>query len=257
MKKTVAILLAICFFIGVSGSVLADEEKSPIKAWVKAGEKLMITPCPKTTMVKDCLECHRKGDFKIKEIDTASLYSSPYGSTVLNRGGEKTLYYLLKSVDDDIIFNLVNYYRRHPEFKRIIIEMYSPGGSMMAAWRIVGLMNELKGEGVKIETVCHGFAASAGFMIFVNGSKGFRSVSHTSLMMWHEVQTFKMFDVSNPSDKEEESRILRMFQDNANNWLASRSNLKKEDIDDMIRKKEMWMTGAMAYGYGFADKVIK
>ena len=43
------------------------------------------------------------------------------------------MYYLVEGIFSDNIFNLFNYYRKHPEFDRIILELQSPGGGMMGA----------------------------------------------------------------------------------------------------------------------------
>jgi ATP-dependent Clp protease protease subunit len=252
MKKLLTAVLTGILLTVLSISIAwADEDDK------KKDEKSLVIPCPKTKMVKDCLSCHVAPSFKVKEQNPHRLYDYPdFKTQIVQMGDEKVLYHFLTGIDADDIFNLLHYFQRHNELNRVVIEVYSPGGSMMGAWRIIGIMDTFKARGVTIETLVRGYAASAGFMVFTNGSKGYRRISPTALLMWHEVQTFKAFDVSSPSDKEEESRILRMFQDNANSWLASRSLLTKQKIDDLIKKKEFWMTGEQALEYGLADKLI-
>ena len=108
-------------------------------------------------------------------------------------------------------------------------------------------------KGKIIETRCHGFAMSAGFLIFSSGSKGHRLVSQSAEFMWHELLTFKMFAIETPSSTEEQSRILRHLQDTGNEWLSSVSNMTKEEIDDAIHKKEYWLRGSEMVEKGFAD----
>lgn len=127
-------------------------------------------------------------------------------------------------------------------------------------WRIIALMDEWKNSGRQIKCIVRGFCASAGFILLNNASPGQRFVANNSEIMWHEVQSIELvfgFKVSSPSDKEDEARILRHFQNNGNNFLASKGKMSKEEIDERIRKREWWMTGAEAVELGFADGLIK
>ena len=73
--------------------------------------------------------------------------------------------------------------------------------------------------------------------------------------MWHELQTFKMFDFGDVAGKEDEAERLRYFQDNINGWLSERSKMTKEEIDEKIHKQEWWMTGEQTLEYGFVDYI--
>jgi len=128
-------------------------------------------------------------------------------------------------------------------------------GLWFGALRIIGVFREWQSRGKIIETKCNGFAASAGFMLLAAGNKGYRSANDIALLMWHEIQTFKMFDFGDVSDKEEEAETLRFFQDNNNEWLASVSDMTKQEIDAKIDKLEFWMSGKEAYEFGFVDTV--
>jgi len=233
----------------------------------KDSEKEIKSPirphCPATKISDNdkCSLCHvmvkegGKVKYGLKEINPFDRYTMPSGR--MRMVAPDTIYFLLTDIDGDFFADAYHYVLMRPEIKRLILEMQSPGGSMMEAWRIVGLMDTLKASGIEVETRCHGFAASAGFMVFINGSRGNRKVSPTAELMWHELISFKFFSIETPSDKEEESRVLRHFQDNCNRWMAGRCNLTKEDLDAKIKKKEFWMTGKEAAEYGFADSLIK
>ena len=104
-----------------------------------------------------------------------------------------------------------------------------------------------------IETRVHGFAASAGFIVFVNGTPGHRFASATSELMWHELYTFEFFKVSRPSDVAEENIVLNHLQTTANDFLAKRSNLTAEEWNEKIHFKEFWCNGAEAVKYGLSD----
>lgn len=145
----------------------------------------------------------------------------------------------------------------HPEIKHVVFNIFSPGGSLFDASAIITEMDKAKSRGVVVETRVYGFAASAAFTIFVNGSDGHRVIGEMGELMWHELWTFKFFDVSSPSDKEEEARVLRHLQDTIQERIAKRGKLSKEELDEKIRKKEFWMNGPEAVEYGFADKLVK
>jgi len=244
---------------GVSPETKEDDKmEGMVQKFVADELKKMIRPCPKTTMVQDCLRCHLIPSFAIKETRREALYDTPNANIkILDIDAKKIGYLKITAIDSDQVFDALNYFNSHPEITRIVFELYSPGGSMMGAWRTVAIMDEWKARGVTIETRVFGYAASAGFLIFANGTKGHRIASPTALLMWHEVLQIKRWDIATPSSKEDEARILRLFQNNGNDFLSSKSNLTKEEIDKLIRHQEFWMTGAKAFEYGFADKLLK
>jgi len=207
-------------------------------------------------MTDSCLVCHTlnsEGKFVLKEVASDGWRTYPTRSMKIMQEGDNNVgFFLLEGIDDDGIKAYFEYLHRY-KIKKAIIEIQSPGGSLFSAWRIVGLMRAWESKGLIIETRCHGFAASAGFLIFASGTKGHRFVNEQSELMWHELLTFKMFSLDTPSSTEEEARILRHLQDTGNTWLAKCSNLTKEEIDKKIHKCEFWMNGKQALEFGFAD----
>ena len=140
---------------------------------------------------------------------------------------------------------------------KVTIEIQSPGGSLFEAWRIVGLMKRYELRGMTIETTCHGFAASAGFLILASGTKGHRYATPTAHLMWHELMSLSLFKIETPSSSEETSRTLRKLQNIANSWLAEVSCMSKEEIDSMVKNRDFWMTGEEALQRCFVDYLIK
>lgn len=216
----------------------------------------VVQQCPVCKMTESCLLCHTlnsDGKFALKEVPLDTWRTYPSRSMKIIKENENDIgYFLLESIDDDGIKAFFEYLNRY-NIKKAIIEIQSPGGSLFSAWRVVGLMRTWESKGLTIETRCHGFAASAGFLIFASGTKGHRFVNEQSELMWHELLTFKMFSLDSPSSTEEEARILRHLQDTGNTWLAKCSNLTKEELDKKIHKCEFWMNGQQAVDFGFAD----
>ena len=250
--------LAIVWFIFLSFGLFAGFASAGSGGWKKettikesgetAVEKMSI--CPKTLMKNSCTNCHAIPDWKIKEALPGRLYNFPeYGMSIV----DGKLHYLIKSIDSDDLDEIYRWLKWHQEIRHIVFEIMSPGGSMFEAKRMINTMNMMKKDGYILETHCSAFAASAGFIVFAAGNKGHRFVSPEAELMWHELITFKMFDISGPADKEDEARVLRHLQDTQNQWLVSRGNMTKDEIDAAIRKKELWMNGADAVAKGFAD----
>ena len=118
------------------------------------------------------------------------------------------------------------------------------------------MFDHYKKCGMTIETRCYGFAASAAFYILANGSKEHRYIAPMAEVMWHEIITFKLWAIESPADKEDEARVLRHLQDTTNIRLSEVSKVSKGKLDDMIRKKELWLRGTEVVEYGFADKLL-
>jgi len=215
--------------------------------------------CPETQVVgevDDCLKCHITGSFKIKEIAPDAHLSYPvYGMEILNEGTDKIGYFKVEGIESEPIREMFAYFDRH-KIKHVILEISSPGGSLFEAWRIIGLMNTWKQRGMLIETRCQNFAASAGFMVFVNGTLGHRGINPHAELMWHELMSFSVLKISTPTSSEDEAKLLRHLQDSGNRYLATRGNLTKEELDKRIKSKELWMHGSQALKDGFADKVL-
>ena len=228
--------------IGGWSRVTTTKEKGPT-----IEEKASI--CPKTLMKDSCLKCHVIPDWKLIELKPNHTLDIPANGEII----DGKLWFYFTYINSSGVRELYNWLQWHKGITHIVMEIQSPGGSMFEAKRIVGLMERMKKEGYTIETHVNSFAASAGFIVFVAGSKGQRFVSPEAELMWHELITFKMFDISGPADKEDEARVLRHLQDTQNQWLVSRGNMTKEELDAAIRKKELWMNGAQAVEKGFAD----
>jgi len=243
------IMFAFCGFVYAEPEIdVVVEDKVEISTLKEIAE--LVGKCPTKGLIEDCLKCHEVPNF---EVD----YDYPNSHIRIHEGvkGKKFGYYMLKGITDDTLKEAFEFLDEL-DIKSIVIEVHSPGGSMMSVLRIIGVMDYYRNKNFTIETRCYGFAASAGFMILVAGDKGRRFVSPTSLLMWHEVQTFKQYDLSSPSKKADEAEILRFFQNNANLWLSDRCNLTKEEIDEHVYKSEWWMSGKEAVEFSIADSFI-
>lgn len=197
-----------------------------------------------------CYKCHYLPTFepmivnkwtKIKEVDD-----------------EKVLYYYLTEIPTNELRDSFEYALKNG-IKKVLIEIHSYGGSIYHAYRNVSLIEQYKKLGIDVETRVSGLAASAGFLIFMTGEK--RLMSERAMIMWHEVQSIRFFfggsiSIETPSDKEEEARILRFLNDNPQDYIAERCNLSKEELDVLVKKRELWVRSDKAIEYGFATGLL-
>lgn len=249
MKTLIAILIVL-FAMSVGAMETPAEEKAPeIKG-----------KCPKTEIVgdaDDCLKCHIAGSFAIKETKRNATRTFPnYSMDVFVDDQGEYGYFLLIEIDADGVKEFFDYLY-HSKIKRATIEIFSPGGSLFSAWRIVGIMNMAKSKGMIVETRCHGFAASSGFLIFISGSMGHRLISPQSEIMWHELSIGSYLKIETPTSSEAEAEILRHLQNTANEYIAGRCNLSKKELDLRVKNKEFWLNGKEAYRDGFADRLLE
>ena len=167
--------------------------------------------CPKTNIsgsVNDCLVCHTKTkSFRLKEPDPDEIYRYPVSNMFLDEGQKPRMGYLfIRSIDSGNVFQFFRYLTQH-SIDYAVLELHSPGGNLLDAWRVVGLMIDWETSRPHrvVETRVYGFAASAGFLITISGTIGLRIASPVCELKWHELWTFKMFSISTPSSSEEEA----------------------------------------------------
>jgi ATP-dependent protease ClpP protease subunit len=248
--KILVLVLSLFLVIGVSVAYEGAGWDVP-----KAEKEKVETACPVTRVTDNsyCNSCHiliRDGDkvrYGVKEISPYNQYDPIDGR----------LYYHLEQINADGVANFFKYAARHPELgKHVVIEVESFGGSVFEAWRIKSYFVQFEKMGYTIETRTYGYALSAGFIVFVSGTKGYRVCDANAEFMMHELWSIEWPKVATPSSKEEEAKVYRHLQDNINGWIASRGNMSKEELDKLIEFRDHWLVGEEMVALGFADKFI-
>jgi ATP-dependent protease ClpP protease subunit len=251
------IIIALILGITVAAAWVAwGEEATAPKSYPTKGQ------CPKTGIVgdvSDCLRCHTQPSFALKDppIDEGKDY--PYGVVVRpckgDHAGEKIAgHYTVMSIIPDQVFAFFDYLDAK-SIRHAVIEIHSPGGSLFDAQRIVSRIQEWQASGGIVETRVYGWAASAGFYIFMSGDK--RMIGPQAQLMWHELLTFAFFTVSTPSQTQDEADTLKHLQHTMNEWVAQRAGLTEDKIKEMIHKKEWWFNGAQAKEMNFATGLLQ
>lgn len=268
MKKMFLGLIFVVTLLGfvvynVGSEIGAYEDPAGIVKKAKSDEPESI--CPKTLMTNKCLSCHLAPDFSLRTLTLEEQYNNDGGTYPSNfrmiREGKKEFGYFLSHIISAAEYEAVfSWMSKRPHINYLVIEIYSPGGSMFQAKRIITLMDEFKARGNIIETRVRAGAASAGFLVLLNGTKGFRYIHPQAEVMWHELRTMEgwFLKLVSPADKEEEARIMRHWQDTQDKWVSEKSKLSQAKVTELIRFKELWCNGREAVEkYGFADKLIE
>jgi len=249
MKKLVLALMIVLFTVSIGFS---DHDGDAQLQKKDAGV------CP-VTKIKgsafECFRCHVTGSFKIREQDPFATWDLPLAAMKMTMINEEPVctYSVTGVIHGEIgaslnkMFEYLSAY--HPEVTKVNINIHSGGGSLFGGYQAFSVLRSWSPK-FEITTMVHGFAASAAFYIFCGGEE--RLVGKSSQLMWHSLKVFKMFDVATPDSREEEARILRHLQDCANTIISELSTLTKEEVDKMIKNKELWVGADKAVEYGFA-----
>lgn len=222
--------------------------------------------CP-TTKISDndkCMSCHQlmigengKPFFGIKEISLNANYADrPRSLDFIMEDGRPVAHMFVGGTGGMDFESAAKYLPRHPEVKKLVVELHTGGGGIMDAWRSVGYIKEMQSKGIIVEMRVYGLSASAGVFIMVAGDIGHRYVSPNCEIMLHKIWTFKMFAVDTPDSAEDQAETLKHFQRNINSFILSRSKMTKKELEECIFKKDWWMNGVDAVKYGLADHLI-
>lgn len=230
MKRLVWLFLLV-FLVSVVPALGGESEK---QKWVECKSKYHFQA--------DCLACH---------IPPSGELKLPDG---LKRVGQ-TLYMTIKYMDFADTRGQFLAIQGMP-INKIIIDLFSYGGSLFDAMAMVSLIQEQQVLGRIVEMRGRGIVASAGLLILLAGDRGHRYIDKYSLIMFHELQSLEWVKISTPSDKEEEARIYRLIQNKINAYIAARSKVSVVQLNDFTKKREFWVDASDAVKLGFADKIF-
>jgi ATP-dependent protease ClpP protease subunit len=269
--KSLIMFLTLVLVTGVAYG-FNDQEPPPEEKKVPE----VMCPVSRYTDNDKCSSCHTmltkdgKPTFGLKEVLLQSSYSDmPYPMKVVKDTGRvetkgqfsdqnyKIAAYLkVEGIMSDHFENANRYFKQHPEITKLIVEIHSGGGSVMSAWRIVGLIQEMQARGIIVETRCYGMALSAGGFILIAGDIGHRYVAPHAEIMIHKIWNFSMFEISNPDSAEDKANLLKHLQSNINQFFEERTKLSAEIINSKSYHKSWWFNGAESLEYGIADHLI-
>ena len=174
------------------------------------------------------------------EEQTADIYI--FGDIAQNRSG---LSGLLQANSDQSSYDLANQIAGIPEDWAITVHINSNGGELKEG---LGIYNVLKTR--EVTTICEGFAASAGSVIFCAGKT--RIMQPASLLFIHQAQ---MGAQGNADDFQKAADDLRIVTSAAVEAYKEAGVTVDDDQLDAMLKAETWITPEEAVAYGFATQV--
>ena len=176
------------------------------------------------------------------EEQTADIYI--FGNIAQNRSG---LSGLLQANSDQSSYDLANQIASIPEDWAITVHINSNGGELKEG---LGIYNVLKSRDVT--TICEGFAASAGSVIFCAGKT--RIMQPASLLFIHQAQ---MSADGNADDFQKAADDLRIVTSAAVEAYKEAGITIDDDQLDAMLKAETWITPEEAVAYGFATQIAE
>lgn len=135
-----------------------------------------------------------------------------------------------------------------PDVLNLIIN--SPGGSVTAAWAIIDM---IRGSAIPVRTIGLGQLASAGLLIFMSGTAGFRSLTENTSIMSHAFSTgaggtYHDLLASTTEWGHIQTRLIK--------HIAKCTGLSNNDIvNKLMPANDVWLTAQEAVKLGLADKV--
>lgn len=256
---TVLVLVGLFAFAGAASTAWSEE--SAIES------EIVQVPCPATPMQDNCLSCHAmtinkagKIVFGLKAVNLDELYVYPNSNTKIRRDSKTGELYgivWLGSLNARNVKESLDFLFLDQGLNRVVFNVDSYGGGVFEGWGIVNEMMIWQDQKKIIETRCTSMAFSGGFFIFVSGSKGYRHVSPSAYLMWHEIQTLSWgISWSSTSQDEDDAVRKRGFQDDLNGHIAKQSKLTKEEIDAKVRRVDWYLRGKEAVELGLADNLL-
>lgn len=176
------------------------------------------------------------------EEQSADIYI--FGNIAHNRGG---LSGLLQANSDQSSYDLANQIAGIPEDWAITVHINSNGGELKEG---LGIYNVLKSRSVT--TICEGFAASAGSVIFCAGKT--RIMQPASLLFIHQAQ---MEAEGNADDFQKAADDLRIVTSAAVEAYKEAGITIDDDQLDAMLKAETWITPEEAVAFGFATQIAE
>ncbi len=264
MKKL--IVLAMAVFMLFTFSAFAEPHNTPEAeedtASVTGIPERVEKGCPTAGFLSDnmkCTDCHvlsREGgkySWGIREVEPFADKNPPYGwEWKVGKDGKPYGFHQFSSISPNVVKAGLEYFDRHPEVDRIVINVFSPGGSVFFCWKAIKEVQKFYNR-FHIVTTCDSAAFSAGLLFFLVGEE--RLVSEYASLMAHEIKGFSYMEEKYPSMLEEEAKLFRKWQTKINQWIEDRTNKKLtvEGLEELTAHIELWMDGVEAVeDYGVA-----
>lgn len=140
--------------------------------------------------------------------------------------------------------------RDQDNFPLLTIIINSGGGDLAAGWMICDLMDQMK---TPIETFALGQAASAGLMIFMNGTKGLRKSTPNTQFMSHRYSIG--LEVTHSDLVAQMPELERIHDRIINHYIKCTGLNKKKILKDLLNEHNVWLDAEECKKFNICDVV--
>lgn len=216
-----------------------------------------ITPVEKSTIERNEAEAeylrHKARGEEARANDSVDRWkmssTSPFDARTV------TIYGVDQS-SCEFVINVLNQWaaqdRDDPERKDWTLRISSPGGSAIAGFALIDVIQKYQSEGFVINTEAYGMAASMGGVLLQVGNT--RRIGKNCYVLIHEVSGGAGGSIGQIEDQ---AKFLTSVNKRARAILESRAKISKAQFTKAWNRKDWWMEADEAIKLGFADEIIE
>lgn len=135
--------------------------------------------------------------------------------------------------------------------KDIIIYIDSFGGSVLSFLQVYNVIKTFK---CKVHTIVMGKAMSAGALLLISGTKGYRFAYKHSQIMLHELSSGA--PPSKLHDLQTDFKYTIHLQNILNDIIIENTKISKKDVTNLL-KDDIYLTAEKAKKLGIIDNIIE
>lgn len=162
------------------------------------------------------------------------------------------VFFLTGAIDDYSVEEVIKWiiYENTITEQHKVLSLYinSDGGHLTSSLALIDIMRQSK---YPIRTIGIGSIASAAFLIFSCGTKGYRIISKNTSIMCHQYSCGMM---GKQHDMEAHVKEMQLSNDRILNILKDVSNLDLKNVKlKLLPPTDVWLTPEELLNYGIAD----
>ena len=169
---------------------------------------------------------------------------------------DRRLLFLTEQIDEcvapSLLIDMMYLAGRSKEPIRII--MSSPGGDVYRGLLVYNAIRDVQRDGTPVVVEVFGLCASMATVILQAASK--RIAHRGSRFLIHEVSEFKIFSEETATEKLDEAEELARINKTLVEILAERSTKNTEEIANLIKRRNYWLSANEAMSLGLVDEVV-
>lgn len=156
-----------------------------------------------------------------------------------------------------LLLEQLNYILAHKDTnKKITLNISSNGGCAYSAFALYDKLLDIRAQGIEIDAVVEGFAASAACMVVLQGAT-FRKAGKHARFLLHEVRRWTdPYTVERKTELQDEVNEMGALEKMVIDILCERCHKTEDEIKNAIQRKEFWLSADEALKFGLIDEII-